>query len=148
LQKIYTCMRSRCYNEKHQNFSHYGGRGITIADEWKNFKLFKTDMLESFIEHAKINGLENTKIDRKDVNKGYSKNNCVWSTQKEQANNKRNNVVVVYKGETMTLSQLSELTDIEYKTLWYRVKRLGMDGDTAIETPLYKSRGKHGEIIS
>jgi len=71
-------MRQRCNNPNNSDYPKYGGRGITICDEWEDFQIFLTDM-----EHGYKKGLS---LDRIDNDKGYSKENCKWSTPKEQCN--------------------------------------------------------------
>lgn len=73
-------MKDRCYNKNNIQFSDWGGRGISVCEEWFDFTKFLSDMGER---------PEGTTIDRVDVNKNYCKENCKWSTYKEQANNKR-----------------------------------------------------------
>lgn len=74
-------MKGRCLNPNNHKYKDYGGRGITVCNEWVNsFESFLADMGE------KPFGLS---IDRLDVNGPYCKSNCKWSTPKEQANNKR-----------------------------------------------------------
>lgn len=83
--RIYKCwadMKQRCTNPRHKWFSHYGGAGITVCDEWMKF--------EPFAEWAYTHGYaDNLTIDRIDNNKGYCPENCKWSTQHEQSLNKR-----------------------------------------------------------
>lgn len=80
-------MKERCNRKENKDYPNYGGRGIKVCDEWENsYQTFYDDMGESF-----VNGLT---IDRIDTNLGYCKENCKWSTQLEQQNNRRNNVRV------------------------------------------------------
>lgn len=80
----WTSMKQRCYNKKHFHYDNYGGRGITVCNSWLNsFENFFKDMGE------RLGGMT---LDRVDNTKGYCKENCKWSTYKEQANNKRNNI--------------------------------------------------------
>ena len=79
----YRAMKERCLNEKSKSYKHYGGRGITMCDEWiESFENFYKDMGER--------PSKNHSIDRIDVNKGYSKENCQWTTSRNQALNRRN----------------------------------------------------------
>lgn len=82
LYNIWRNIKDRCTNIKHKYYKDYGGRGITICDEWlTSVAIFIEDMYPTFQE-----GLS---IDRIDNNKGYSKDNCRWTTNTIQARNKR-----------------------------------------------------------
>ena len=103
--KSYNAMKSRCDNPNNDHYKYYGGRGISYDPNWKYFNNFKKDMLELYIETKDKNKDQTISIDRIDVNGNYNKDNCKWSTIKEQANNKTNNRKLTLGELTMTASQ-------------------------------------------
>lgn len=110
-------MKDRCYNPKNVAYKDYGGRGITVCDEWKN------DFL-SFKKWALSNGFsEDLTIDRIDVNGNYEPSNCRWVTFAVQSRNKRNNHYVFYKGKKMILTDAANTIGISPSALGRRLKK-------------------------
>jgi hypothetical protein len=106
---VWCSMKSRCYNPSEIGYKNYGGRGITVCDEWKDsFENFIADMGE------RPKGMF---IDRKDNNTGYSKDNCQWATRTEQNNNRRNNIIIEYNGSSHTLGEWATMLGFEYCTV-------------------------------
>lgn len=130
LRGIWNKIKDRCFNENVESYNRYGGRGITICNEWLDFNVFAKWSLENGYS-------DNLTIDRIDNNGNYEPSNCRWITTKEQCNNRRNNIIVEYEGEKITLMKLSEITNISYGCLTSRYKR-GYRGEELIkqvETP-------------
>ena len=129
LYRIYGNMLTRCYNSQSPQFHNYGGRGITVCEEWRNdFKVF--------YEWSMQHGYDDTlTIDRIDNNKSYSPDNCRWATVREQSINRRNNHIALLHGECKTLCEWCELYNINYKTVRDRLKR-GWNYEKALITPV------------
>lgn len=116
LYSIWGSMRNRCKNKNNANYLRYGGRGITICKEWNDYLTFKKWALE--------NGYNDTlSIDRIDNNGNYEPSNCRWADRIMQANNKRNNHLITFNGETHTAAEWSKLTGIHYRTILSRLNR-------------------------
>lgn len=107
-------MKRRCYDKKSQYYQDYGGRGITICDEWLNDN-------KTFFEWALNNGYQDDlTIDRIDVDGNYEPSNCRWATNDEQANNMRTNINLTYNGKTQSIAQWSRELGIKQNTLYAR----------------------------
>lgn len=110
---IWKGIKQRCYQKNNIGYCDYGERGISMYDEWKNgFQSFY-----DYVSKLPHFGEKGYSIDRIDVNGNYEPQNIKWSTAKEQSNNKRNNLLVIYKSKTITIKQLSEITKIRYEFL-------------------------------
>lgn len=108
-------MIQRCTNPKNPAYKNYGGRGITICDRWRySFEHFFEDMGERPDGHS---------IERVDRDGPYSKDNCVWAGDIQQARNRRNNRPLTLNGKTLTLAEWADETGIPYFTLHGRLRR-------------------------
>ena len=126
---IWQGIKNICFNSNDEKYKYYGGRGITMCNEWKNdFK--------SFHDWAFANGYdENAEtrqctIDRINVNGNYEPSNCRWITQKEQSRNTRKNRLITFKGEAHCISEWAEIIGINKHTLstrYYRDKKQSED---------------------
>lgn len=120
-------MKARCYNKSNPDYQRYGGRGISVCDEWRsNFQNFFSDMGQR---------PKNTTLDRVDVNGNYQKENCRWATPPVQQRNKSTNRVVEFCGVKMTLVELAEKTGVPYQRLHERIVRRGWLVDDAVSMP-------------
>lgn len=123
----WAAMMDRCFNTKRNNFSEYGGRGITVCDRWKTPENFTSDMSASFSEELQL--------DRIDTNGNYSPENCRWISQIENLGNRRNTVMITYKGETKNIQQWSESTGISKKNISTRYCEYGWSAERTLTTP-------------
>ena len=116
INRIWNNMKDRCYEENCISYVNYGAKGIKICEEWLVF--------ENFYKWSLENGYAETlSIDRIDGTKDYCPENCRWATQYEQSNNRCNNHLLTYNGQTLTIRQWSDVTGIEWYTINNRIKR-------------------------
>lgn len=114
LFNIWHSMKQRCYDRRNNSYNLYGNRGIIICEEWKN------DFL-NFYSWAMENGYKKgLSIDRIDVDGNYEPSNCRWANTIEQANNKRNNIIIEYNGIKDTLPNWARKVGINKGILQYR----------------------------
>ena len=105
-------MMARCFDQSNKKYDNYGGRGITVCDQWLQFENFYADMGE------RPKGLT---IERIDNNGHYESGNCRWATWKEQANNTRRNRRITFGGESLTLTEWARRLSISPSTLHGRL---------------------------
>lgn len=123
LYDIHANMKSRCYNKNNPRYASYGGRGISICDEWLN----PNSGFENFHNWAMANGYsDELTIDRMNVNGDYCPDNCRWSDQETQKNNQRKTVWVEIKGIKKSLKQWTNFMGWSYGKYSARHKR-GVD---------------------
>jgi hypothetical protein len=101
LRNVYHQMMHRCFNPTHKSFHRYGGRGITVCEEWKG-------KMEDFIKWALANGWQyGLQIDRRNNDLGYSPDNCHFVTRQVQ----RANYDKVHESRVLTQAQLDRYAD-------------------------------------
>jgi len=136
LQQTYSNMKGRCYNPKTNGYKYYGGKGITVCDEWlKDSKKFYTWALNNGYE-------DNLTIDRIENDGNYEPDNCRWATHKEQQNNKTNTIYIEYDNEIKPLTQWSEETGIKS----YTIKNRSEKGKDILEDQHFIKINMEGEI--
>lgn len=103
LYSTYMGMICRCHCESHSNFSAYGGRGISVCDEWRA-------SFEAFVEWANCNGYQpSLQLDRIDNDGGYSPDNCRFVTAADNAQNKRPRDTPMRTNPTLTVEQVRQV---------------------------------------
>lgn len=114
LYGIWGNMKYRCYNENSKDFPKYGGRGITVCEEWRHD-------YAAFHKWAIENGYsEELQLDRVDNDKGYSPDNCRWATPKQNSNNRGNKVLITALGITLSINEWSEKLGVRRDYLYNR----------------------------
>ena len=120
-------MLRRCFDEDHDSYEDYGGRGITVCDKWLD--------IDGFIEDMGIRP-DGMTLDRINCDGDYIEPNARWATPQQQARNKRNSIYWDINGTPIHLIDISESTGVPYKVLWNRVYQYGWTIERAIGTPV------------
>jgi len=126
LYSVYKSMISRCFDEKHREYNNYGGRGITVCEQWLGEYGF-----DNFSEWAYISGYDEKAksrvctLDRKDVDGNYNPDNCRWITNKQQQNNRRNCVYIEHDGDVKTIAEWAEELNISYSKAYRYLREKG-----------------------
>lgn len=140
IYNIWRGMRDRTRHESHRQYKDYGGRGITVCEEWDDFM--------TFYNWAISNGYKDgLSIDRIDNNKGYCPDNCKFSTRIEQGNNKRNNHILTMNGEEHTLAEWSRITGLDRGAIYSRLEK-GWSVEKALTTKRLKYKGSRSAAAS
>lgn len=112
---VWSALKRRCYYKKDNRYYCYGGRGISVCEEWKNNFM-------AFYNWAISNGYRvGLTIDRINVNGNYEPSNCRWITKKEQNLNRRTNRIIEYKGERHCVTEWADIMGLDSKKFYYRI---------------------------
>ena len=133
LYRIWDEMNGRCHCKSNKAFKNYGGRGISVCDEWRNdFSAFRLWAISNGYQ-------EGLTIERVNNNGNYSPDNCKWIPRSDQPRNRRNCHLITYNGETKTLSEWSRELHVDRECVRNKEKILG-DWTQAIEAVLNSPR--------
>lgn len=116
--KAWVAMRRRCYDNKQPGWADYGGRGISVCSRWLG-----EDGFENFLADMGEKPTPKHQLDRIDVNKDYSPDNCRWVTKAEQNRNQRKTVWCLVDGKKMCLSEAARAIGISPNALFQRFYR-------------------------
>lgn len=112
-------MKQRCLDPNSSHYHRYGGRGVTICEEWLND-------YSKFYEWAMANGAsKELTLDRVDTDGNYEPSNCRWADVETQMNNTSQNRFIEYNGEKLTVMQWARRTGLEEGTIRTRLDRYG-----------------------
>lgn len=128
-------MIKRCENSHDGAFIHYGGRGITVCDRWR-------DSFENFLADMGRRPSSRHSIDRRDNDGNYEPDNCRWATKRQQSVNKRGTLVVTVNGADVPLIEECERRGLRYESIVQRMRRYGWNPQQALDAPL-KKRHSH-----
>jgi hypothetical protein len=134
--RIWIGIRARCLNPNRNGYPDYGGRGITVCEEWDDFAQFLADMgPRPSPRHS---------VDRIDNNGNYCPENCRWATQSEQLANQNRSTRIEYNGKVQTGTEWAREFGIKERTLFGRLQR-GWDIHRALTTPVLFSNRHRSE---
>lgn len=144
IRRIYSNIKTRCYNPLSNRYYIYGAKGIKMCEEWKN-------NYGSFQKWAFENGYaDNLTIDRIDNNGNYEPKNCRWVTYREQNRNTSRNRIITLNNETKPITDWCETYKIPYYIVNNRLNKYGWDIKKSLETPIRKASTYkyNGEILT
>ncbi len=126
---VWRNMIQRCTNSRVPNYHRYGGRGITVCEQWRSF--------DTFIQDMGRRPARGYSIERRENDGNYEPGNCYWATREEQENNKARSVKLTYKGKTLTLTQWARELNLDYEKVRARYK-YGWSVEDIFEAPSNK----------
>ena len=116
IYRTWTSMKQRCLNPNCKNYPHYGGRGITVCQEWR-------DDFQAFYNWAMANGYQDDlQIDRIDNDGNYEPGNCRWTECKGNIRNRSNTVRISYQGKNLTIPEWVQITGLPETTIRERYR--------------------------
>lgn len=133
--KAWKGMRDRCLVPTHAAYSRYGGRGITVCEQWKeSFESFLADM------GPRPPGLT---LDRVDNDRGYEPGNCRWATTADQNRNKSDTLAIEDGGERLTLRAFAAKHGANASSIGSRMKSRGETAHEALRALIASPRTAH-----
>ena len=128
-------MKDRCNNPNCHDYKRYGGRGITVCDEWQHdFMPFRNWALSNGYDYDAPYGM--CTLDRIDNNGMYSPDNCTWRSMNQQNRNKSTNIYIEYNGERKIIKEWADIYNINPTILRNRIFALHWDIETALTKPV------------
>ena len=141
---VWQAMLRRCENPESEHYRDYGGRGITVCEDWHDVRKFALWAYNNgFDPTAKVGECT---IERRDVNGNYCPENCFWANMKTQSRNKRNNRLLQTTDRRKTITELSEGAGMLESTVSGRLSR-GWSVEAALNTPVDKRRGGRSKPV-
>lgn len=140
LYNTWNNMLGRCENPNDEMYKNYGGRGISVCNQWHDF--------DEFIKWSDSVGgrPDGCSIDRIDVNGNYCPENCRWATNEIQQNNKTTSQYLTYKGETKTLAEWCRKLGLSRYSVQYRFMQV-WSAEDILEIPLNHRKDEYRRKI-
>lgn len=122
LYHVWDGMKQRCNNPNSEEYHRYGGRGITICEEWGSFANFRDWAMSTGYDPDAPQG--ECTLDRIDNDGNYEPSNCRWVDMQEQMQNRpRRSPSIAYNNESHTLYEWAQIMGVSYQKLRnYRAK--------------------------
>lgn len=130
---IWRSMRERCLCKTYRDYHYYGGRGITICEEWSNFAAFREWALSTGFRK----GLT---LDRIDADGNYEPANCRWATRRQQQETTRRTIKLTFRGKTLPLAVWARRLGFTPDQIRFRVQQQGWSAERALSTPINSPR--------
>jgi len=130
---VWKTMRQRCENPNNKSYKNYGARGISVCTRWENFANFFEDMGDC---------PKGMTLERLDNDKGYYPENCRWETRATQSRNKRNVLLVRYKGEDRLFCDVVADEGVSRKAVYQRYVTQGWTLERSIEVTKAREGGR------
>lgn len=133
--------KGRCYNPNNSEYPRYGGRGIQMAAEW-------VGSFEAFFAAMGYRPTPDHSLDRINTDGDYAPGNCRWATEIEQQRNKRNNRRYSFRGQDLTVGEISALTGVDAELIRARIEVHGYEVERAATQPAAELVEYRGESMS
>lgn len=131
LYNAWLSMKKRCGDPKNKSYNDYGGRGISVCQEWQEASNF----IAWGIKAGWMPGLT---LERIDVEGNYCPENCTFIPARLQSRNRRRTIWIEFRGERISLAEACERHSIKYDVAYHRLRDSGWAPEKAILTPVKK----------
>ena len=143
--RIWRGLKQRCMNASNNGYFRYGGRGISVCNRWIHGDGARS-AFECFIDDMGKRPSSRHSIERKDNDGPYDKENCVWATATEQANNRRSNRFITHDGCTRTLKEWAVYCGVSPAAISDRLRK-GWNIDKALEIPFSRPKARRRKSL-
>lgn len=130
LYRVWEGMKERCSNANHESYAHYGGKGVTVCAEWKDYtKFFNWTVAAGYKDGLSLDRYPN-------IDGNYEPNNCRWATIIQQMRNMSTNRIIEYNGQSKCIAEWAEIFGLRAGLIYDRLNKLGWSIHKALTTPI------------